>query len=143
MLDPGADLHNLAAAFLSDQELSLEEAPEAVAQVRAVMDSEIWKRAGRADFCLAEAPFETLLEDQTEGGKVHVRGAIDLVFQEEGEYVIVDYKTDNTAGRDPSAILEKYRPQLEIYARAWSALTTQRVKEKGILLVKERLYLTL
>ena len=141
--DPEADLGPLAVSFLGDQELDLDLAPQALDQVKRVMESGIWKRALGSPERLAEASFETLLDLEGEELPVHVRGAIDLVFAEGPGWVIVDYKTDAVGPGGAGAILEKYHPQLEIYARAWRLLSGREVVEKGVLLVGTGDYLTL
>ncbi len=59
-----------------------------------------------------------------------VEGFIDLVFEEDGELVIVDYKTD--AAQTPGELEEKarlYQPQGEVYAAALEKITRMKVKE--------------
>ena len=56
-----------------------------------------------------------------------VQGIIDAYFIEEGEIVIVDYKTDRVG--DLSELSDRYHVQLEYYARALSSLLTLPVKE--------------
>ncbi len=78
-------------------------------------------RALREHMVARELPI--LLKPQAEDGVVLgvVVGAIDLVYRdpENGEWVIVDYKTDAVAGA--AELLERatrYRTQLQVYARA-------------------------
>jgi len=47
-----------------------------------------------------------------------VEGVADLVFQEEGRWVIVDFKTD----RELSSELDRYRRQVGIYASAMAKI---------------------
>ncbi|MBD3268128.1 hypothetical protein GF373_15805, partial [bacterium] len=61
-----------------------------------------------------------------------LRGVIDLVFEEEDGWVIVDYKTDAAAKKQADALLQKYRPQIETYRKEWEALTGGQVKEMGL-----------
>ena len=58
-----------------------------------------------------------------------VQGIIDAYFEEDGEYVIVDYKTDHTDEPDGSGLVDKYRKQVYYYARALEAASGKRVKE--------------
>ena len=58
-----------------------------------------------------------------------VQGVIDACFEEEGEYVIVDYKTDRVKYRDGRDLAEKYRVQLLYYKRALEQILDIRVKE--------------
>lgn len=63
-----------------------------------------------------------------------IQGIIDLYFEEDGELVIVDYKTDrvnkSTAGEQE--LVKRYAIQLDYYAKALAQLTGKYVKEKII-----------
>ena len=63
-----------------------------------------------------------------------IQGIIDLYFEEDGELVIVDYKTDRVmkgkAGE--KEIVKRYTIQLDYYAKALAQLTGKNVKEKII-----------
>ena len=59
--------------------------------------------------------------------KIVVQGIEDCVFVEDGELVIVDYKTDT--GVDAEALLDRYSAQLEIYREALSQALGMPVKE--------------
>ena len=61
---------------------------------------------------------------------VLVQGIIDAFFYEDGEIVVVDYKTDYVTR--PEELAEKYRSQLAYYARALQMLTGKTVKERLI-----------
>lgn len=60
--------------------------------------------------------------------KVLIQGIVDAFFEEEGELVVVDYKTDavNTADE----LVKRYREQLKYYEEALTKLTGKKVKEK-------------
>ena len=45
------------------------------------------------------------------------RGSIDLLYSQDGGWVVADYKTDDP-GPDPDQSARKYLPQLRVYARA-------------------------
>jgi len=64
--------------------------------------------------------------------KILLQGVIDCFFEEDGEYVVVDYKTDNITKDTVAKRAEKYTPQLEAYAKAIERITAVRVKEKII-----------
>lgn len=65
------------------------------------------------------------------GGEVIlIQGIIDVYFEEEGELVVLDYKTDKV--RKASDLSEKYHAQLEYYAEALEQLLGKHVKEKII-----------
>ena len=63
-----------------------------------------------------------------EGEKVLIQGIIDAFFEEEGEIVLVDYKTD--AIKKGEDLVKRYRTQMEYYQEALEKLTGKRVKEK-------------
>ena len=57
-----------------------------------------------------------------------LQGVIDCAFLEDGEWVLVDYKTDRIV--DEEAFILRYREQIEWYARALEQITGLKVKEK-------------
>lgn len=60
-----------------------------------------------------------------------VQGVIDAYFEEDGELVLMDYKTDRvTPGDDGQELIRKYHAQLEYYCRTLEQLTGKRVKER-------------
>lgn len=59
-----------------------------------------------------------------------VQGIIDAYFEENGELVVLDYKTDKV--RSGQELKEKYHAQLDYYARALEQLLGKKVKEKII-----------
>lgn len=58
---------------------------------------------------------------------VVLQGAIDCAFEEDGEFVIVDYKTDRVQNLEELA--KKYSKQLSLYKEALEESTKQKVKE--------------
>lgn len=56
-----------------------------------------------------------------------MKGIIDLAFEEDGGYVLVDYKTDHV--RSEQELLDKYKLQLYIYSLALKCITGKEVKE--------------
>ena len=135
MNDPEALLEPLATALLTDRELDAELAPRAVTVVQSVMKSDIWARARKSKRCLTEVPFQVSTDilpgTHTELPTV-LRGAIDLVFEEENGWVIVDYKTDLITAGGPGILLQKYAPQLRLYGEVWTAVTGETVSELGL-----------
>ena len=59
-------------------------------------------------------------------GKTLIQGVIDLCFLEEGQWVLVDYKTD---AADGPALLDRYAVQLRWYAKALARITGRPVRE--------------
>lgn len=60
---------------------------------------------------IAEGPPRTLLS-----------GAIDLAFEEEDAWVLVDYKSDHVSG-NLRELADWYAPQIRHYRRSWEELT--------------------
>ena len=69
-------------------------------------------------------------QDYNGDEKIIVQGIIDAYFEENGEIVIVDYKTDYVD--DIKELCDKYRVQLDYYAKAIESMTGKTVKEKII-----------
>lgn len=63
---------------------------------------------------------------------VLIQGIIDAYFEEDGELVLVDYKTDYVERGQERSLAERYQVQLGYYARALEQLTGKRVREKII-----------
>ena len=70
------------------------------------------------------------LEESKINDDIIVEGAIDCAFEENGEMVIIDYKTDIT--RSAETLFKKYLPQLKMYKYAIEEIEKIRVKEIGI-----------
>lgn len=60
-------------------------------------------------------------------GKTAIQGVADCVFLENGEAVIVDYKTDHV--KSPEELVERYHVQLELYRKVLSESLNMPVKE--------------
>lgn len=87
------------------------------------------QKASRKNQFHAEQPF--VLGEQKENAEmVLVQGIIDAYFEEDGELVVLDYKTDRV--QRPEELLERYKVQLDYYAQVLAQVTLKRVKEKMI-----------
>jgi len=90
--------------------------PDATAEARKLADafhaSDLGRRAARASHIEREADFLMAVED------IVLRGQIDLWFEEGGELVLADYKTDEVKARDAAERADFYAPQLRLYAMA-------------------------
>lgn len=77
----------------------------------------------------AEQPF--VLGDEKEDLEMRlIQGIIDVYFEEEGELVVLDYKTDKVWRAEE--LLERYQLQLDYYAKVLERVTGKPVKEKII-----------
>ena len=102
--------------------------PEAVA---AFFRSDIGKRAAAAKEIKKEAAFT--VRRQYKGREILVQGTIDCCFVEDGEWVLVDYKSNYIDKNDLEgafeALRQSYLPQLEQYREALKMLTGRPVKQ--------------
>lgn len=103
----GLDVH----ALLAGQTVSRATA-EARKLVEAFHASDLGRRAARAARVEREFDFLMAVED------VVLRGQIDLWFEEGGELVLIDYKTDDLKAREAAVRAQFYAPQLRLYALA-------------------------
>ena len=124
-LDVGRAVHEvLEAADFSDIELSRERArricrrlhvPEEVVleHLERALESELMQRAARAEVVHRELPLASVAseDDRT----VITEGVADLLFQLEGRWVLVDYKSD-------ASILEERLAGYEQQVRAYASM---------------------
>ena len=61
---------------------------------------------------------------------VLLQGVVDCFFEEDGELVVVDFKTDHISHAQLDERAEHYRPQLEAYSMALTRVMGKKVKEK-------------
>ena len=84
--------------------------------------------------CYAEQPFVLGVEASQVYPNIDsaelllVQGIIDVYFEEDGELVVLDYKTDKVFRVEE--LVNRYKAQLEYYAQALERLTGKKVKEK-------------
>lgn len=74
--------------------------------------------------------------------KIIVQGIIDCAFMEDGQWVIIDYKTDHYQDiNQRDEIVDGYKIQINLYAEALNELTGIPVKEKiiGLISMKENI----
>ena len=122
-----AMLDGLAANEARMLDLAAADAAAAAAIVERLLAHELIVRARAAEqrgACRRETPVTFLLPDRT-----LAEGIVDLAFEEAGEWIVVDYKTDRamlTKGED------QYRRQVALYAAAIAQATGQ--PSRGILL---------
>ena len=63
---------------------------------------------------------------------IMIQGIIDAFFYEGDDIVLVDYKTDFVMKGQEEKLAERYKTQLDYYARALESVTGKKVKEKLI-----------
>jgi len=97
---------------------------------RKTLSNPIMDRVRRAKRFFREVDFSVSLE-----GKI-MEGKIDLLFEEEEGWVIVDYKTDEVSGKAINERFDLYREQGIWYARAAKKTTGEAVKEVAFFFVR-------
>lgn len=69
--------------------------------------------------------------DTSSDDRIVIQGTVDAFFEDDdGNFVVVDYKTDKVIDGNSAVIAERYRAQLEYYARALEVTFGKKVKEK-------------
>lgn len=112
---------NPAAASVHGQTLGAEddETEAAVGAARRALEHPLIMRARSAVRCLREVPVSLRLDDD------HImEGSIDLAFEEDGTWHVIDYKTDSPSG----ALLAKYERQVSWYGAALARITGRPVR---------------
>lgn len=137
--DEKTDLELMAENLLKEEERLLSEKELVVSTVKAVIDSQLWKRMKKAKEVLVEVPFS--LKVVGEGLPKVVSGVIDLAFKEAEGWVIADYKTDKVDGR-LDALVQYYKPQVELYREFWSKMSGEKVKEAGLYFIDTGKWMT-
>lgn len=99
--------------------------------INTFVQSDTGRRVANAMNCGSvrrEQPFVFEYEGQL------IQGIIDLYFEEDGELVLVDYKTDRVMKGEAGEkeLVKRYAIQLDYYEKALTQLTGKNVKEKII-----------
>ncbi len=76
---------------------------------------------------MSPTEFDETLPEKFSDEKVIVQGILDCAFEENGEIIIVDYKTDKVSS--PETLRERYSGQLKIYEKAVRECLGKTVKE--------------
>ena len=94
--------------------------------------SDLGQRLINAKRIERELPFSMLFEGKRvydtleDGENLFLQGIIDTAFEEDGEWILVDYKTDRVkSGED---LIKRYKIQMDLYKEALQRLTGMPVK---------------
>ena len=112
--------------ILSDAEAEVIE----ITRFNSFINSEIAARIAASPAVYKEKRFNFLTEK--DDNEVIVRGIIDCFFEEDGELVLLDYKTGNVrdaATGNIEAIKDRYSVQMALYKDALEKATGKKVKE--------------
>lgn len=135
------ELNTAIASFVKENKIT-DEAAKAVGRkgILTFLGSECAGRIRKAALegkLKKEQPFvfgipASRIYDVSEGNEetILIQGIIDLYFEEDGEIVLLDYKTDWV--KKEEELREKYRIQLDYYAEALEKSLGKKVKEKII-----------
>ena len=108
-------------------------------KIHAFLESEICKRIAKSAyvrretaFTLGLTPYEIYGDEVYKDDKelIHVDGIIDLFFEENDGIVLLEYKTDHIENGNVQPMTDRYKIQLDLYAKAIERSTGKKVKEK-------------
>jgi ATP-dependent helicase/nuclease subunit A len=117
-------VETMARALAPAHGLGPESADRAAAQVMAALGLDVLERARRARRVWREMRLWF-----PDGGDL-VEGVVDLVFEEEDELVVVDYKTDGIAPEQALVQAAHHAPQLQLYGRGLAQALGRPVRER-------------
>jgi ATP-dependent exoDNAse (exonuclease V) beta subunit len=123
----GQRLGAMAAALAPTFGLDKEAAARAAGQVERALGLPVLERARRASRVWRE--MNLWFPD----GEHLVEGKIDLVFEEDGQLVVVDYKSDAITEEQALEQAGHHAPQLQLYGRGLSQALGQPVRERLVL----------
>ena len=131
--DIAAELHRLTdEGYLTQAQADSVD----IARAEAFLNSELITRCLNAGAVYKEYRFNVRIPahrvkpdiaEAFRGETVILQGAVDLAFVEDGELVVVDYKTDRV--KDPEELAERYSAQLMLYKNAMEECLGLPVKE--------------
>jgi len=115
-----------------------------VSKIRRFLNSPLGKRMMTSNSINREVPFNIEIschelykdmgDDACHGETLLLQGIIDCYFEEPDGIVLVDYKTDYVPPGKIDMIKERYKVQIQYYARALETLSGKKVKDKYIYL---------
>lgn len=150
-------LRSMAVIAAEEAGLREEHIDSVMDSVEAVIASDVWERSLNAKRRLFEVPFVLMQSasgvthsaesaagldistgsHETTGGNLNVQaiimhGVVDMLFEEEDGWVIVDFKTDAFELEQEAEFTELYRAQVAMYAQVWQETFGYQVKEAGL-----------
>lgn len=99
-------------------------------------NSDLGRRLIASERVERELPFSMLFDgnrvypDVEKGERLFLQGIIDTAFVEDGQWVLVDYKTDRVKSGDE--LIRRYKIQMDLYKEALETLTDMPVKASYI-----------
>jgi ATP-dependent exoDNAse (exonuclease V) beta subunit len=126
-VDAGDRVRNMATALAPAFGLDTEAATRAAEQVERALGLPVLERARRASRVWRE--MSLWFPD----GEHLVEGKMDLVFEEEGQLVVLDYKSDAITDEQALAQAAHHAPQVQLYGRGLAQALGQPVRERLVL----------
>ncbi len=114
-LRTGEGLTEIAEVIAREHDIE-NEVQQLVDLSRRALSHELVMRAAKASRCYREVPFAVPLNGH------FLQGRIDLIFEFDGQWTVVDYKTDDVSGNGVDGRFRTYRVQGEFYAAALKRL---------------------
>jgi ATP-dependent helicase/nuclease subunit A len=132
MKNASLDVRAYAANLLAEEERPATDLDEVASLVEVIRSSPLWRRALAARRHLVEVPFAIEVDSPEIGvadgpSRTLLLGAIDLAFEEDSGWVLVDYKSDTVTG-NRNELVTFYSRQIELYRRYWERLTGRSTK---------------
>lgn len=143
-----ADIESQLTEMISKDLITKQQAGSVdILKIERFLNSTIGRRMVAADNSVGihrevpfniELPADELFDADGNGDvsreKILLQGVIDCYFEENGEIVLIDYKTDYIPNGSTDEIKAKYQLQIEYYSRALKMLTGLNLKERYIYL---------
>ena len=123
----GDALSAVAEALAPGFGVSPEAARRAAEHAKRALSLPVMERARRSGRAWRELPFWLPEEEEL------IEGVVDLVFEEEGQLVVVDYKTDHVTAEQAVDQAAHHAPQLRIYGRGLALALGMPVRERLVL----------
>ena len=123
-LDDAAGAEAMAASLAPQFGLSPERAAQATEHVRRVIQLPVMRRARAAERLWRELSLWFPEGDQL------LEGKIDLVFEEDGQLVVIDYKTDAISEAQVLQQAGHHARQLQLYGRGLTQASGLKVRER-------------
>ncbi len=146
-------LKNYVQLLVKNNILSKQEADSInINKIILFLSSEIVKRIKASNSVHKETPFvigltpsevfgAEYININSDNNKILVHGIIDLYFEENGSFVLLDYKTDYIENNNVSKISDKYKIQIELYKKSIELSSGKKVSEAGLYLFNADSYI--
>lgn len=130
-----ANLELLVENIIAEEGRAPEEKEQVLELVEQILQSPLWQRMMKSKHHFMEVPFSVSVDGNRYGleGETVISGTIDLVFQENDGWVLVDYKTDTVESEEMlTELVEYYTPQVDMYKKFWEDMTKAKVYQAGL-----------